>query len=392
VWAKINTEANPNKEATLVAKYDIDAGTTPTYTLYTEATSIYFRIRDSDGDAANAIVARGDYLNEWHHYVGVRDGNTARLYIDGVQVDSDTNNDVGSTDNNHPITIGKLFREDYSLDGSIDEVMIFNRSLSADEIKSLYVTGSTDHKNNGVGINWTESTSGEQEFKEHPIKDNFYNATFTIQTDTNYIMPEVYYYSGDYGFYSPILMNNITFDFFSGEVEEDVTPPVISNIANESTDNESTIITFDTDESANFTIRVYNHSNRTSNFLVNTSYNLSYATSHNPYIDGLMNFTTYFVNISVWDSSGNNAEDNTFNFTTASNEVVADTTSICRKWYIGNLSSSSLLFSIDCQGEVNITNTIYVDDKQGLTANYTLLGCWQSFTYGILTDTNCTIP
>ncbi|MGM5483710.1 MAG: hypothetical protein ACQER9_02210, partial [Nanobdellota archaeon] len=85
----------------------------------------------------------------------------------------------------------------------IDEVMIFNRSLSPEEIKSLYVTGSTDHKNNGVGVNWAESSSGEQEMSAY--NETHKNVNFEINTESNYILPEIKMNSNYYNFYTPTI-------------------------------------------------------------------------------------------------------------------------------------------------------------------------------------------
>jgi len=89
------------------------------------------------------------------------------LYINGV-LDAVNANDTGNmptdTDN---LLIGMLSNAHY-FNGSIDEIMIFNRSLSADEIKSLYITGSTNHRADGVGVNWT-TTEGEKTLTQQNI-------------------------------------------------------------------------------------------------------------------------------------------------------------------------------------------------------------------------------
>jgi hypothetical protein len=76
-------------------------------------------------------------MNEWHHVCGTYDGATITLYIDGV-VDSTLANDVGIGVSTDPLRIGaNITYEDRFWDGLIDEVMVFNRALSSDEVTAL---------------------------------------------------------------------------------------------------------------------------------------------------------------------------------------------------------------------------------------------------------------
>ena len=95
------------------------------------------KIRYTNGP--KAIDSRVSILNAWHHFVGTRDGTTGRLYIDGVQ-----NWNVGITGNTGmantvAVNVGLHV---VSLGGYIDEVRIYNRHLSDEEIEQLYRMGS----------------------------------------------------------------------------------------------------------------------------------------------------------------------------------------------------------------------------------------------------------
>ena len=107
------------------------------------------------------------------------------LYVNGVvQTRIESSGTVSSIYNSAaPFEIGRsTYSPTRAFKGTIDEVMIFNRSLSADEIKSIYITGSLNHKNDGVGINWTESSTGFQTL----------NATgYEIPTSSSHLMPEI---------------------------------------------------------------------------------------------------------------------------------------------------------------------------------------------------------
>jgi Concanavalin A-like lectin/glucanases superfamily/EPTP domain/PKD domain len=83
--------------------------------------------------------------NKWHHIVGTYDSTYMKIYIDGILQNSVEYNN-GYVANDVPLYIS-LFPYGYNdghgnepniLNGLMDEVMIYNRALSADEIQELY--------------------------------------------------------------------------------------------------------------------------------------------------------------------------------------------------------------------------------------------------------------
>jgi len=75
-------------------------------------------------------------LNSWVHVAGVYDGSKGYVYINGVL--SGSANISGSIPtNNMSLIIGSAHNEDIFFDGLIDDVLIYNRSLTASEIQSL---------------------------------------------------------------------------------------------------------------------------------------------------------------------------------------------------------------------------------------------------------------
>jgi len=83
----------------------------------------------------------------WHHVVGTFDGTVQRLYLDNQQLGHSSHSWVGRVaENTYDLTIAgnrsdpdpKFGEVGASFDGLIDEVMIFNRALSPDEIRQLY--------------------------------------------------------------------------------------------------------------------------------------------------------------------------------------------------------------------------------------------------------------
>jgi len=83
--------------------------------------------------------------NQWHHLVGLRDGNTLRLYVDGVlngvpAVLSDGYDLSGTSQANAYIGTGWRFDTsvlDKFIIGVIDDVRIYDRALTEEEIAWL---------------------------------------------------------------------------------------------------------------------------------------------------------------------------------------------------------------------------------------------------------------
>lgn len=72
---------------------------------------------------------------EWYHVVGTYDGTTLRIYVNGVQEDSSNISQGSLPSSGAPLSIGEYANQDNPYwAGSVDEVKIFNRVLSAREV------------------------------------------------------------------------------------------------------------------------------------------------------------------------------------------------------------------------------------------------------------------
>jgi hypothetical protein len=110
---------------------------------------------------ANDLSGPPAVKGRWTHVVGVGSGTTLRLYIDGQQYAS-------AEVTNAPVTTRARIGTDMGaspnlfFDGLLDDVRIYTRALSADEIKRLYKIGATAKVNvslngptNGLIGHWT---------------------------------------------------------------------------------------------------------------------------------------------------------------------------------------------------------------------------------------------
>ncbi|MDD5086172.1 MAG: DUF2341 domain-containing protein, partial [Candidatus Nanoarchaeia archaeon] len=95
----------------------------------------------------------------WHHAVVTLDGTKGRLYLDGNYIDDDWY--IGLKDYDGDLFIGGV--NNYHFNGSIDEVKIYNYTLSPNQIWQEYVEGNASHTDNrtivsdetDVGDVWT---------------------------------------------------------------------------------------------------------------------------------------------------------------------------------------------------------------------------------------------
>ncbi|MEO8637464.1 MAG: LamG-like jellyroll fold domain-containing protein [Candidatus Taylorbacteria bacterium] len=75
--------------------------------------------------------------SNWHHLVGMYDGSKVSIWVDGVKKSEAAAS--GTTDaNSKSVIINNIFGPNWVFNGSIDEVRIYSRALSAQEITDIY--------------------------------------------------------------------------------------------------------------------------------------------------------------------------------------------------------------------------------------------------------------
>ncbi len=91
---------------------------------------------DVNGNSAVAISPTAYDDDKWHHIAMVRTPTTLTLYVDGVAVVTKDATSVTNVTVPYPVNIGQWAGRFFN--GTIDEVMIFNRALSVNEVKAIY--------------------------------------------------------------------------------------------------------------------------------------------------------------------------------------------------------------------------------------------------------------
>jgi hypothetical protein len=97
------------------------------------------RVNFSGGNlgATDQGIMNHSFSDGWHHYVGMIKDGQAELYVDGVKVgeDDEVAPPISST---YPLIIGATSALKDFYYGDMDELYLFNRALSPEEIQSLY--------------------------------------------------------------------------------------------------------------------------------------------------------------------------------------------------------------------------------------------------------------
>ena len=145
-WAKLSDTNSAVNGAGLVIKQE-------NYNLNTAGYGLYWRQDDKtvifnvgDGTDGIRIVSSALNLNQWYHIVGTYNGTTGAgiLYIDKSSAGTATDSTIDSTDTSLDVEIGRETTKYHN--GFVDDVRIYGKVLSTDEIAKNYRHGSGKHK------------------------------------------------------------------------------------------------------------------------------------------------------------------------------------------------------------------------------------------------------
>lgn len=96
-----------------------------------------FGVRYGGGGDPDTFYAAGGAVppaGEWHHLAGTFENNTLSYYLDGILVDTHTGKVANNT---RDLFIGKHYSLGRYFDGAIDDIRIYERALSGEEIAQL---------------------------------------------------------------------------------------------------------------------------------------------------------------------------------------------------------------------------------------------------------------
>lgn len=252
---------------------------------------IGFYAFNSTGTEIPARFIHGTLQPIYYHACGAFNGTTIRFYINGTnKVEAVCN---GYTPASIVVSIGAYAGGTLPFNGYIDDVMIFNRSLSAEEIAALYTNQSSRY----LTVNYTNLAEGTHEFK-----------AYTQDLAGNLNSTE---------------LRTVTISL------SDATAPTVSiSPANITTTNQSILWNITFNEASNMSgyygvCPLYSSSYFENSSILDT---LTY------YNGTLINSTTYCYNITSFCDSSNNCNTTgvIFNFSTGANIIVDITPPIFR--------------------------------------------------------------
>jgi len=137
------------------------------------------------------ICTPSNNFNQWYFYTITKSGNTLTVYQDTTEIGTRTDTDIGSF---YPLSypnrhIGVVEYHDglhhyRFFNGSIDDVLIYNKALSIEEIKEIYVSKNAWYPKAGLVSRWSMENNGVSTGQPHAngstIKDSVGSNNGTI--------------------------------------------------------------------------------------------------------------------------------------------------------------------------------------------------------------------
>ncbi|MBT4165627.1 hypothetical protein HOE04_01155, partial [archaeon] len=137
-WGYVKGDGDGGNFMVLAGKTILSGGSDNHYYLGTRSGKFRFDVGNGSGSDGLLVSDSGYNENQWYHIVGTRNSTgNLKLYLDGMQ-QAEAYTIEGDISNSYTFKIGARNGGTYIFNGTIDEVMVFNRSLSASEVLSLY--------------------------------------------------------------------------------------------------------------------------------------------------------------------------------------------------------------------------------------------------------------
>ena len=152
MWRKLTRKYISNGDGYVLGADSTDFVIVPYAQSSGKMTQVY--IRQSGGDTKNIQldtttdgVDQRPSIYEWFHYVLVRESGTYKVYINGLDINTD-DREVGDSANDFTFrTIAKMLGTSQYGQGFIDDLRIYDKALSIKEVKKNYNNNKSQHKN-----------------------------------------------------------------------------------------------------------------------------------------------------------------------------------------------------------------------------------------------------
>ncbi|RMD46230.1 MAG: LamG domain-containing protein, partial [Aquificota bacterium] len=158
VWVKFNSVVTPSIQG-LISDWEAAGGSNRAWELWKRSSNeIRFQAWDSSGSILISLTSSTPVTSgKWYHVVVQRNGTISRLFLDGVVESTDSTAGGVISNSQSPLLISGEWKTgftsvQYIVNGLLDEIVIYNRSLSDSEIALLY--------NEGVGYKHTGNENG----------------------------------------------------------------------------------------------------------------------------------------------------------------------------------------------------------------------------------------
>ncbi len=186
-WFRINESKTGSNVHTIVSKWEDSSGQKVNYHLDIRLGKLRASISNISGTQGSAPVSGNTTINvgQWYHGAATFKGGILKLYVNGTLDNQTDTHFISLYTGTVKTRIGaftfpwSLYQDEFN--GTLDEVMIFSRALSADEIKSLYNAKTYQFYNN-----ITELQDGDYTYKAYAIDEAGYiNSTEERTTSIN---------------------------------------------------------------------------------------------------------------------------------------------------------------------------------------------------------------
>jgi hypothetical protein len=147
-WVQLaSLDAGPNGGREIIHKV---VGTVPNdqayFLEYNSGPILRFMVADTANNENDFSVTAPLVAGTWYHVAAVRNGNTNRIYLNGLLLGEQVAGSAVNTGNGGNCRIGDIAPNGVSVsrffNGDIDELSLYNRALSSNEVASIYASGS----------------------------------------------------------------------------------------------------------------------------------------------------------------------------------------------------------------------------------------------------------